>query len=46
MEDRKTGRPRKVSQWLMKEAVGPTAAVAFRVREQKHRKCGRNNTIK
>lgn len=41
-----TGRPRKVSQWLMKEATGPTAAVAFRVREQKHRKRGRNNTIK
>ena len=40
------GRPRKVSQWLMKEATGPTAAVAFRVREQKHRKHGRSNAIK
>lgn len=46
VEDRHMGRPRKVSQWLMKEATGPTAAVAFRVREQKHRKHGRSNAIK
>lgn len=40
------GVTRKASQWLKKEATGPTAAVAFRVREQKHRKHGRSNAIK